>query len=351
MERRITLRQALREAMQEEMRRDENVFLMGEEVAEYNGAYKVSEGLLDEFGARRVIDTPIAELGFTAIGVGAAMNGLRPIIEFMTWNFAVLAFDQIVNNAAKTMSQSAGQYLCPIVFRGPSGSAGQLAQQHSQTFESWMGNIPGLKVVSIIDPYDAKGLLKSAIRDNDPVCFMESEIMYNYPSPKGTLGKDRFNNDRPLPYDTFGLVAEGVEYTVPIGKAAIRKSGTDVTIVTYNKMVVEACYAAMELEKEGISAEVIDLRSIRPLDAETIVNSVKKTNRLVVVDEAWPMYGVSAEVSYEVQRYAFDHLDAPIVRVNGADASMPYAITLVEAYLPNPAKIIKAVKEVMYVNA
>jgi pyruvate dehydrogenase E1 component beta subunit len=351
MERRITLRQALREAMQEEMRRDENVFLMGEEVAEYNGAYKVSEGLLDEFGARRVIDTPIAELGFAAIGVGAAMNGLRPIIEFMTWNFAVLAFDQIVNNAAKTMSQSAGQYLCPIVFRGPSGSAGQLAQQHSQTFESWMGNIPGLKVVSIIDPYDAKGLLKSAIRDNDPVCFMESEIMYNYPSPKGTLGKDRFNNDRPLPYDSFGIVPEGVEYTVPIGKAAIRKAGTDVTIVTYNKMVVEACYAAMELEKEGISAEVIDLRSIRPLDAETIVNSVKKTNRLVVVDEAWPMYGVSAEVSYEVQRYAFDHLDAPIVRVNGADASMPYAITLVEAYLPNPAKIIKAVKEVMYVNA
>jgi pyruvate dehydrogenase E1 component beta subunit len=351
MERRITLRQALREAMQEEMRRDENVFLMGEEVAEYNGAYKVSEGLLDEFGARRVIDTPIAELGFAAIGVGAAMNGLRPIIEFMTWNFAVLAFDQIVNNAAKTMSQSAGQYLCPIVFRGPSGSAGQLAQQHSQTFESWMGNIPGLKVVSIIDPYDAKGLLKSAIRDNDPVCFMESEIMYNYPSPKGTLGKDRFNNDRPLPYDSFGIVPEGVEYTVPIGKAVIRKAGTDVTIVTYNKMVVEACYAAMELEKEGISAEVIDLRSIRPLDAETIVNSVKKTNRLVVVDEAWPMYGVSAEVSYEVQRYAFDHLDAPIVRVNGADASMPYAITLVEAYLPNPAKIIKAVKEVMYVNA
>jgi pyruvate dehydrogenase E1 component beta subunit len=351
MERRITLRQALREAMQEEMRRDENVFLMGEEVAEYNGAYKVSEGLLDEFGARRVIDTPIAELGFASIGVGAAMNGLRPIIEFMTWNFAVLAFDQIVNNAAKTMSQSAGQYLCPIVFRGPSGSAGQLAQQHSQTFESWMGNIPGLKVVSIMDPYDAKGLLKSAIRDNDPVCFMESEIMYNYPTPKGTLGKDRFNNDRPLPYDSFGIVPEGVEYTVPIGKAAIRREGTDVTIVTYNKMVVEACYAAVELAKEGISAEIIDLRSIRPLDAATIVNSVKKTNRLVVVDEAWPMYGVSAEVSYEVQRYAFDHLDAPIVRVNGADASMPYAITLVEAYLPNPAKIIKAVKEVMYVNA
>lgn len=349
--RRITLRQALREALQEEMRRDDNVCLMGEEVAEYNGAYKVSEGLLDEFGARRVIDTPIAELGFASIGVGAAMNGLRPVVEFMTWNFAILAFDQIVNNAAKTMSQSAGEFLCPIVFRGPSGSAGQLAQQHSQTFESWMGNVPGLKVISIVDPYDAKGLLKSAIRDNDPVCVMESEIMYNYPTPKGTLGKDKFGNDRPLPYDSFGIVPEGEEYVVPIGKAAIRRAGTDVTIVSYNKMVVEACYAAVELEKEGISAEVIDLRSIRPLDAATIVESIKKTNRLVVVDEAWPMFGVSAEVAYEIQRYAFDYLDAPIVRVNGADASMPYASTLVEAYLPNPAKIIKAVKEVLYVKA
>lgn len=348
--RRISLRQALREAMQEEMRRDDSVFLMGEEVAEYNGAYKVSEGLLAEFGDRRVIDTPIAELGFASIGVGAAMNGLRPIVEFMTWNFAILAFDQIVNNAAKTMSQSAGEFLCPIVFRGPSGSAGQLAQQHSQTFESWMGNVPGLKVISTIDPYDAKGLMKAAIRDNDPVCIMESEIVYNYPTPKGTLGKDKFGNDRPLPYDAFGLVPENEEIIVPIGKAAVRRQGSDVTIVSYNKMVIEACYAAMELEKEGISAEVIDLRSIRPLDAQTIVESVKKTNRLVVVDEAWPMFGVSAEVAYEIQRYAFDHLDAPIVRVNSADASMPYAATLVEAYLPNPAKIIKAVKEVMYVN-
>lgn len=352
--RRITLRQALREALQEEMRRDDLVCLMGEEVAEYNGAYKVSEGLLDEFGARRVIDTPIAELGFASIGVGAAMNGVRPVVEFMTWNFAILAFDQIVNNAAKTLSQSGGQVACPIVFRGPSGSAGQLAQQHSQTFESWMGNTPGVKVVSIVDPYDAKALLKAAIRDPDPVCVMESEVMYGYPMQDrvtGTwhLGKDKNGNLKPLPYASFGEVPENEEIIVPIGKAAIRRAGTDVTIVAYNKMVIEACYAAMELEKEGISAEVIDLRSIRPLDAATIVESVKKTNRLVIVDEAWPMFGVSAEVAYEVQRYAFDHLDAPIVRVNSADASMPYAATLVEAFLPNPSKIIKAVKSVMYV--
>lgn len=352
--RRITLRQALREALQEEMRRDDLVCLMGEEVAEYNGAYKVSEGLLDEFGARRVIDTPIAELGFASIGVGAAMNGVRPVVEFMTWNFAILAFDQIVNNAAKTLSQSGGQVACPIVFRGPSGSAGQLAQQHSQTFESWMGNTPGVKVVSIVDPHDAKGLLKAAIRDPDPVCVMESEVMYGYPmQDRATgmwhLGKDKNGNLKPLPYDSFGEVPENEEVIVPIGKAIVRRAGTDVTIVAYNKMVIEACYAAMELEKEGISAEVIDLRSIRPLDAATIVESVKKTNRLVVVDEAWPMFGVSAEVAYEVQKYAFDHLDAPIIRVNSADASMPYAATLVEAFLPNPSKIIKAVKSVMYV--
>ena len=353
--RRITLRQALREALQEEMRRDDLVCLIGEEVAEYNGAYKVSEGLLDEFGERRVIDTPIAELGFAAIGVGAAMNGLKPVVEFMTWNFAVLAFDQIVNNAAKTLSQSGGQVSCPIVFRGPSGSAGQLGQQHSQTFESWMGNTPGVKVVSIMDPADAKGLLKAAIRDPDPVCVMESEVMYGYPIQDKTgvwhLGKDKNGNLKPLPYPSFGEVPENEDVITPIGKAIVRRAGTDVTIVSYNKMVIEACYAAMELEKEGISAEVIDLRSIRPLDAATIVESVKKTNRLVIVDEAWPMYGVSAEVAYEVQKYAFDHLDAPIVRVNSADASMPYAAPLVEAYLPNPSKIIKAVKSVMYVNA
>ena len=325
MSRTIALRDALREAMSEEMRRDENVFLMGEEVAQYNGAYKVSKGMLDEFGARRVIDTPIAELGFAGIGVGAAMNGLRPIVEFMTWNFAVLAFDQIVNNAAKTLSQSGGQFNCPIVFRGPSGAAGQLAQQHSQTFESWLANTPGLKVISCIDPKDAKGLLKSAIRDNDPVCMMESEMLYGMK----------------------GEVPEG-EYLVEIGKAIVRKEGTDVTLVAFNKMVLVAMDTAKELEKQGISAEVIDLRTIRPLDHETIVKSVKKTNRLIVVDESWPFAGVSAEVAYEVQKYAFDYLDAPVLRVNSADTSLPYAAVFVEEYLPNPTKVIKAVKEVMY---
>ncbi|MFZ2899255.1 MAG: pyruvate dehydrogenase complex E1 component subunit beta [Saprospiraceae bacterium] len=323
--RELTLRDALREAMIEEMRRDDSVFLMGEEVGEYNGAYKVSKGMLDEFGPRRVIDTPIAELGFAGIGVGAAMNGLRPIIEFMTWNFAVLAFDQIVNNAAKTLAQSAGEYKCPIVFRGPSGSAGQLAQQHSQTFESWMANVPGLKVISCIDPADAKGLLKSAIRDDDPVCVMESEIFYAH---KGMVPDE--------------------EYLVPIGKAAVRREGTDVTLVSFNKMVIVALEAAEALQKEGISAEVIDLRTIRPLDHHTIVRSVQKTNRIVVVDESWPFAGISAEIAYEVQKYAFDYLDAPITRVNGADTSMPFAPTLVDAYLPNPEKVVRAVKEVMY---
>ncbi|MBK8625883.1 MAG: pyruvate dehydrogenase complex E1 component subunit beta [Saprospiraceae bacterium] len=327
MSRILTLREALGEAMSEEMRRDESVFLMGEEVAEYNGAYKVSKGMLDEFGPKRVIDTPIAELGFAGIGVGAAMNGLRPIVEFMTWNFAVLAFDQIVNNAAKTLSQSAGQFSCPIVFRGPSGSAGQLAQQHSQTFESWMANIPGIKVISCIDPADAKGLLKSAIRDNDPVCMMESESFYGLK----------------------GEIPDG-DYLVPIGKAAIRREGTDVTIVSYNKMIEVAKEAAIELAKEGISAEVIDLRTIRPLDYKTLVASVKKTNRMVVVDEAWPYSGVSAEIAYEMQKYAFDYLDAPVTRVNSADTSLPYAPTFLDEFLPTPAKVIKAVKEVMYVT-
>jgi pyruvate dehydrogenase E1 component beta subunit len=323
----VEFREALRQALDEEMQRDERVFIMGEEVAEYNGAYKVSQGLLEEFGSRRVIDTPIAELGFAGIGVGAAMNGLRPIVEFMTWNFAILAFDQIVNNAAKTLSQSGGQFNCPIVFRGPSGSAGQLAQQHSQMFESWMGNTPGLKVVSVSNPADAKGLLKSAIRDNDPVCFMESEIMY------GEMGE----------------IPEG-EYTIPIGLADVKRAGKDVTIVSFNKMMKVALAAAAELEKEGISAEVIDLRTIRPLDYATIVKSVKKTNRLVIVDESWPVFGVASEISYAVQRYAFDYLDAPIVRVSSADTSMSYAPTLVEAYLPNPTKVVKAVKEIMYVK-
>lgn len=321
----LTLRDALNEAMSEEMRRDDSVFLMGEEVAEYNGAYKVSKGMLDEFGPRRVIDTPIAELGFAGIGVGAAMNGLRPIVEFMTWNFAVLAFDQIVNNAAKTLSQSAGQFKCPIVFRGPSGAAGQLAQQHSQTFESWMANVPGLKVVSCIDPADAKGLLKSAIRDNDPVCMMESELLYGHK----------------------GIVPEG-EYLVPIGKAAIRKEGKDVTLVSFNKMVLVCLEAAEKLAGEGISAEVIDLRTIRPLDYSTIVNSVKKTNRLIVVDESWPFAGVSSEIAYEVQKYAFDYLDSPVLRVNAADTSLPYASTLVDEYMPNADKVIKAVKSAIY---
>ena len=321
----LALRDALREAMSEEMRKDENVFLMGEEVAAYNGAYKVSKGMLEEFGPKRVIDTPITELGFAGIGVGAAMNGLRPIVEFMTWNFAVLAFDQIVNNAAKTLSQSAGDFACPIVFRGPSGAAGQLAQQHSQTFESWLANVPGLKVISCIDPADAKGLLKSAIRDENPVCVMESEQLYGYK----------------------GEVPEG-EYLVPIGKARVHREGTDVSLVTYNKMLLPALEAAEELAKDGISAEVIDLRTIRPLDYETLVNSLKKTNRMVVIDESWPFAGVSAEVAYEMQKYAFDYLDAPIIRVNSADTSLPYAAPFVEEYLPNAKKIIKAVREVSY---
>ncbi|HMO38401.1 MAG TPA: pyruvate dehydrogenase complex E1 component subunit beta [Saprospiraceae bacterium] len=326
MARKLSLRDALREAMVEEMRRDETVFLMGEEVAEYDGAYKVSKGMLEEFGPKRVIDTPIAELGFAGIGVGAAMNGLRPIVEFMTWNFAVLAFDQIVNNAAKTLSQSAGQFKCPIVFRGPSGSAGQLAQQHSQMFESWLANVPGLKVISCTDPADAKGLLKSAIRDDDPICVMESELLYGYEDE----------------------VPEG-EYLVPIGVAAVRRYGDDVTLVSFNKMMLPTLKAAEELAKEGISAEVIDLRTIRPLDIDTIVESVKKTNRLVVIDESWPFAGVSAEIAYRIQKYAFDYLDAPVTRINAADTSLGYAPTFVEEYLPNPEKIIRAVKEVLYV--
>ena len=278
-------------------------------------------------GPSGVIDTPIAELGFAGIGVGAAMNGLKPIIEFMTWNFAVLAFDQIVNNAAKTLSQSAGHYSCPIVFRGPSGSAGQLAQQHSQTFESWMANTPGLKVISCTDPADAKGLLKSAIRDPDPVCFMESELLYGYE----------------------GEVPEG-EYLVEIGKAAVRREGSDVTLVSYNKMMLPVMEAAELLAKEGISAEVIDIRTIRPLDRKTIVESVKKTNRCVVIDESWPFAGISSEIAYEIQKSAFDYLDAPVIRVNAADVNLGYAASFVEEFLPNAEKIVRAVKEVAYVK-
>lgn len=323
--RKIAIRQALREAMNEEMRRDPNVFLMGEEVAEYNGAYKVSQGMLEEFGPKRVIDTPISELGFAGVGVGAAMNGVRPIVEFMTWNFAVLAFDQIVNGAAKMLSMTGGQFNCPIVFRGPSASAGQLGAQHSQAFESWMANVPGLKVISVSNAYDAKGLLKSAIRDNDPVCFFESEVSY------GELGE--------VPED---------EYLIPIGLANIVREGSDVTIVSFNKMMKVAIAASEELAKDGIEAEVIDLRTIRPLDHDTIIKSVKKTNRLVILEEAWPFGSVCTEITYRVQKDAFDFLDAPIRRVTTQDVSLGYAPTFVEAFMPNAEKLIKVVKEVMY---
>lgn len=323
----IAMREALREAMSEEMRRDEKVFLLGEEVAEYNGAYKVSQGMLDEFGAKRVIDTPISELGFTAVAVGAAQNGLRPIVEYMTWNFAVLALDQILNTASKMLAMSGGQVGCPIVFRGANGSAGQLGAQHSTAFESYYANIPGLKVISVSNPYDAKGLLKAAIRDNDPVVFMESEVMYG---------------DK-------GEVPEG-EYIIEIGKADIKRPGRDVTIVSFNKMMKVALGAAEELAKEGIEAEVIDLRTIRPLDWFTILESVKKTNRLVIVEEQWPFASVSSEITYRIQKEGFDYLDAPIRRITSADAPMHYAPTLVGAYLPDVPRTVKLVKEVMYMK-
>lgn len=323
--REIQFREALREAMNEEMRKDKSVFLMGEEVAEYNGAYKVSQGMLDEFGADRVIDTPIAELGFAGIGVGAAMNGLRPIIEFMTFNFSLVAIDQVINSAAKMMSMSGGQFKVPIVFRGPTGNAGMLSSQHSQNFENWFANCPGLKVVVPSNPYDAKGLLKASIRDEDPVIFMESELMY----------ADK------------GEVPEG-EYIVPIGVAQITKEGTDVTIVSFGKMMKIAMQTAQELEKEGISAEVIDLRSVRPIDYASVVNSVKKTNRLVIVEEAWPLSSLATEITYHVQKHAFDYLDAPVQRINSMDVPLPYAPTLIEAILPNVNRTMEAVKSVMY---
>ncbi|MBK8845253.1 MAG: pyruvate dehydrogenase complex E1 component subunit beta [Bacteroidetes bacterium] len=325
--REVQFREALREALSEEMRRDERVFLMGEEVAEYNGAYKVSQGMLDEFGPKRVIDTPIAELGFAGIGVGAAMNGLRPIIEFMTFNFSLVAIDQVINSAAKMMSMSGGQFTVPIVFRGPTASAGMLSSQHSQAFENWYANCPGLKVVVPSNPADAKGLLKSAIRDNDPVIFMESEQMYG---------------DK-------GMIPDG-EYLMPIGVADIKQTGTDVTIVSFGKMMKVALKAAEELAKEQVSAEVIDLRSVRPIDYTTVINSVKKTNRLVIVEESWPLASIASEITFMVQRLAFDYLDAPIIRVMGGDVPLPYAPTLIEAYLPNPARVIEAVKSVMYHN-
>lgn len=325
--REIQFREALREAMSEEMRRDENVFLMGEEVAEYNGAYKVSLGMLDEFGEKRVIDTPIAELGFTGIGIGASMSGLRPIVEFMTFNFSLVAIDQIINAAAKVKSMSGGQYNCPIVFRGATGNAGQLAAQHSQNFDSWYANTPGLKVVVPSNPADAKGLLKSAIRDNDPVIYMESEVMYGDKGP----------------------VPEG-EYLTPIGVANVMKEGTDLTIVGYGKYINLVKEIADELEKQGTSIEVIDLRSIRPIDYETVVESVKKTNRLVVVEEAWPIAAISSEISYHVSKYAFDYLDAPVHRVNNLDTPVAYASTLLSEMVPNRKRILEAINAVQYKN-
>jgi pyruvate dehydrogenase E1 component beta subunit len=323
--REIQFREALREAMNEEMRKDPSIVLLGEEVAEYNGAYKVSQGMLAEFGPERILDTPIAELGFAGIGVGAAMNGLRPIIEFMTFNFSLVAIDQIINSAAKILSMSGGQYSAPIVFRGPTGNAGQLGAQHSQNFENWFANTPGLKVVVPSNPYDAKGLLKASIRDNDPVIFMESEVMYG---------------------DKMDVPAE--EYIIPIGLADIKRPGTDITIVSFGKIMKVALAAAVELEKEGISAEVIDLRTVRPIDYAAVVNSVKKTNRLVIVEEAWPLSSIATEITYHVQKHAFDYLDAPIQRVNSFDVPLPYAPTLIQAILPNVEKTIKAVKATMY---
>jgi pyruvate dehydrogenase E1 component beta subunit len=323
--REIQFREALREAMSEEMRRDEKIFLMGEEVAEYNGAYKVSQGMLDEFGPERVIDTPIAELGFAGLGVGAAMNGLRPIIEFMTFNFSLVAIDQVINSAAKMMSMSGGQFSVPIVFRGPTGNAGMLSSQHSQNFENWFANTPGLKVVVPSNPYDAKGLLKSSIRDNDPVIFMESELMYG---DKGEVPEE--------------------EYLIEIGKAKVVRKGSDVTILSFGKMMKVAMEAADGLAKDGVKAEVIDLRSVRPIDYATVVNSVKKTNRIVVVEEAWPIASMSAEIAYHIQRHAFDYLDAPVQRVTSEDVPLPYAPTLIEAILPNVKRTIDAVNASMY---
>lgn len=323
----VQFREALREAMNEEMRRDKSVFLLGEEVAEYNGAYKVSQGMLDEFGPKRVIDTPIAELGFAGIAVGASMNGLRPIVEFMTWNFAILAADQIINSAAKMLQMSGGQYSCPIVFRGGNGTAGQLAATHSQSFEQFYAHVPGLKVITPSNPYDAKGLLKAAIRDNDPVVFLESEKMYG---------------DK-------GEIPEG-EYIIPIGVADVKRKGTDVTIVSFGKILKVAYEAAELLEKEGISCEIIDLRTIRPIDYPAIVESVKKTNRCVVLEESWPLASISSEISYHLQRYAFDYLDAPVMRVTQTDTPFAFSPTLIDEALPNVKRLMDAVKATMYRN-
>ena len=321
----IQFRQAIAEAMTEEMRRDETIYLMGEEVAEYNGAYKASKGMLDEFGDKRVIDTPISEAGFSGIGVGSTMTGARPIIEYMTFNFALVGIDQIINNAAKIRQMSGGQFPCPIVFRGPTGSAGQLGATHSQAFDSWYANTPGLKVIVPSNPYDAKGLLKSAIRDNDPVIFMESEQMYG---DKGEVPES--------------------EYVLPIGVADVKRSGDDVTIVSYGKIIKEAFKAAEILSKDNIDCEIIDLRTIRPMDNKLIFESVKKTNRLVILEESWPFGNVSSEITYQVQNQIFDYLDAPIEKINTADTPAPFSPVLLKEWLPNYEDVIKAVKKVIY---
>ena len=322
----IQFREAIAEAMSEEMRRDESIYLLGEEVAEYNGAYKASKGMLDEFGDKRVIDTPISESGFTGIAIGSAMNGNRPIVEYMTFNFSLVAIDQIINNAAKMRQMSGGQFNIPIVFRGPTGSAGQLGATHSQAFENWYANTPGLKVIIPSNPYDAKGLLKAAIRDDDPVIFMESEQMYG---------------DK-------GEVPDG-EYILPIGVADIKREGSDVTVVSFGKIIKEAYKAADLLEKEDISIEIIDLRTVRPLDFEAVINSIKKTNRLVILEESWPFGSIASEITYQIQENAFDYLDAPIQRLTTADTPAPYSPVLLEEWLPNANDVVAAVKKVLYI--
>jgi pyruvate dehydrogenase E1 component beta subunit len=323
----ITYRDALNQALREEMQRDDRVFLMGEEVGVYQGAYKVSKGLLQEFGEMRIVDTPITELGFAGLGVGAAMVGLRPVIEFMTWNFAVLALDQVVNSAAKMLYMSGGQYNIPIVFRGPNGAALQLSAQHSQAWESWLAHIPGLKVVTPGTPHDAKGLLKAAIRDDNPVCFLEGEMLYNI---KGEVPED--------------------EYVIPLGQAELKREGDHASIITYGKMALVAMQAADQLAKEGIRVDVVDLRTVRPMDTEAIYASVRKTNRCVVLEEGWEVAGIGAQIVDYVQRDCFDELDAPVVRVHQADVPMPYTKSLEKAAKPDVPKAIAAIKKVMYLE-
>lgn len=323
----VQFREAICEAMSEEMRRDQSIYLMGEEVAEYNGAYKASKGMLDEFGSERVLDTPISEAGFAGVGVGSTMVGSRPIIEFMTFNFALVGIDQIINNASKIRQMSGGQFPIPIVFRGPTASAGQLGATHSQAFDNWFANCPGLKVIVPSNPYDAKGLLKSAIRDDDPVIFMESEQMYG---DKGEIPES--------------------EYTLPIGVADIKRKGKDVTVVSFGKIIKEAYIAADKLADEGIECEIIDLRTIRPLDYDAIFDSVKKTNRLVILEEAWPFGNISTDISHTVQNKLFDYLDAPIEKVNNADTPTPYSPVLLKEWLPESTDVYKAVKKVLYLK-